>query len=66
MNPQAALEKQIECYRAMTGERRLEIALELHALVLDLAREGIRHQFPGAAADEVDRRLRERLLMFSR
>ena len=45
----------------MTGEQRLGIALNLHALSCDVAREGIRQQFPQAAAAEIDRRLRQRL-----
>ena len=49
MTPHEALRRQIECYRKMTGERRLEIALELHALVCEVAREGIRRQFPDAS-----------------
>lgn len=61
MLPDAALERQIARYRAMTGEERLRIALDLHALSCDVAREGIRRQFPEADAAEVERRLRERL-----
>ncbi|HWX15876.1 MAG TPA: hypothetical protein VNY07_04750 [Chthoniobacterales bacterium] len=30
MTPQAALDAQIEKYRAMTGEERLKLALDLH------------------------------------
>lgn len=61
MTPEAALEKQIERYRQMTGEERVKIALDLHELSCDLAREGIRHQFPDADDAEVERRLRMRL-----
>jgi len=61
MTPEAALRRQIECYRKMTGERRLEIALDLHALACDLAREGIRRQFPDADSAEVEEHLRRRL-----
>jgi hypothetical protein len=61
MTPEAALEKQIERYRAMSGEERLKIALDLHAFSCEMAREGIRHQFPDADEVEVDRRLRLRL-----
>ncbi len=46
----AALEKQIGRYRQMTGEQRLAIALELHDLSCDIAREGIRRQNPAADA----------------
>jgi hypothetical protein len=61
MTPETALKVQIECYRKMTGERRLETALELHALSCDLAREGIRRQFPVASDEEIERHLRLRL-----
>jgi hypothetical protein len=61
MTPEVALEKQLERYRQMTGEQRLKIALDLHAFSCDLAREGIRQQFPAADAAEVERRLRQRL-----
>lgn len=61
MSPQQALQRQIELYRAMTGEDRLRIALDLHAFSCDVAREGIRRQFPEADEAEVERRLRQRL-----
>ena len=56
-----ALDKQIERYRQMTGEQRLAIALELHEMSCDIAREGIRRQHPDADAAEVERLLRHRL-----
>ena len=61
MTPDAALQKQIERYRAMTGEQRLIIALELHDLACNVAREGIRRQFPAATPDEVEQHLRRRI-----
>ena len=61
MNPQQALTAQIERYRAMTGEQRLAIALDLHELACDIAREGIRRQHPQATAMEVEELLHHRL-----
>ncbi len=61
MNPERALQEQIERYRRMTGEQRLAIALELHELSCNVAREGIRHQNPGIDEAEVERLLRLRL-----
>ena len=61
MNPDRALQEQIERYRQMTGEQRLAIALELHEMSCDIAREGIRRQHPKADAVEVERQLRRRL-----
>lgn len=61
MTPDAAVEQQIERYRAMTGEQRLKIALDLHEFACNIAREGIRRQFPEATADEVEQHLRRRI-----
>ncbi|MGA2066922.1 MAG: hypothetical protein ABSG86_18230 [Thermoguttaceae bacterium] len=61
MSPEAALQRQIECYRKMTGEQRVMIALGLHALSCDVARSGIRHQHPEASDEEVEQHLRRRL-----
>ena len=61
MNPAAALARQIELYRQMTGEERIAVALELHELSCAVAREGIRQFHPEAGPAEVERLLRRRL-----
>jgi hypothetical protein len=61
MTASVALDKQIERYRRMTGEQRLAVALDLHEMSCDIAREGIRRQHPKADADEVERLLHQRL-----
>ena len=61
MDAATALAKQIDRYRSMTGEQRLEIALKLHELSCEIAREGIRRQHPQADATEVERLLRRRI-----
>ena len=61
MDPERALQEQIARYRRMTGEQRLAIALQLHELACNIAREGIRHQHPNADEAEVERLLRQRL-----
>ena len=61
MDPQTALNMQIEAYRRMTGEQRLRIALELHEMSCNIARAGIRAQHPEANPEEVERLLHERL-----
>jgi hypothetical protein len=63
MTPQAALEVQLERYRAMKPVERVEVALRLHELACDMARLGIRRQHPHADEAEVERRLRERLAL---
>ena len=61
MTPEEALQRQIEIYRRMTGEQRLKIALDLHEFACEIARAGIRRQYPDAGPDEVDRHLRRRI-----
>ncbi|HHK41247.1 MAG TPA: hypothetical protein ENJ50_02415 [Planctomycetaceae bacterium] len=61
MTPETAIEQQIERYRAMTGEERLKIALDLHEFACDVAREGIRRQYPDADAQQVELLLRRRI-----
>ena len=63
MNAAAASGEQIKRYRSMTGEQRLALALELHELACDVAREGIRRQHPEASVEEVERLLRHRLVL---
>jgi hypothetical protein len=61
MTARDALDEQIRRYRRMTGEQRLAIALDLHEMSCDIAREGIRRQHPEADAAEIERQLRRRL-----
>ena len=61
MTPEAAVDLQIARYRQMTGEQRLALALGLHELACDVAREGIRAQHPDVDDAEVERQLRQRL-----
>jgi hypothetical protein len=63
LSPKDALNEQIARYRRMTGEERLAIALRLHELACQVAREGIRQQYPGATPDQVEQHLRRRLEM---
>jgi len=66
MSPREAADFQIQAYRRMTGEERLAIALRLHDLSCDIAREGIRRQNPGASEAQVDELLRARLQLVIR
>ncbi|MSR56972.1 MAG: hypothetical protein EXS05_04795 [Planctomycetaceae bacterium] len=66
MSPQDARDRQIACYRQMTGEQRLKIALDLHEFACDISRAGIRRQFPDADDSEVQRLLCERIKLSRR
>lgn len=61
MTPQAALDIQIDRYRAMTRQERVAIALRLHEMACEMARLGIRRQNPKASAAQVEELLRQRL-----
>jgi hypothetical protein len=61
MTPEDAYDRQIQMYRAMTGEQRLQIALNLHELACNVTRDGIRHQSPGISEVDVERELRRRI-----
>lgn len=61
MMSEGAVNHQIERYRAMTGQERIQIALDLHEFACSIAREGIRRQFPEATAEEVEQHLRRRI-----
>lgn len=61
MTPEAALEAQIERYRQMSGDERLQIGLRLHELSCEIARDGIRAQHPDISEEAVGRKLRERI-----
>jgi hypothetical protein len=63
MTAEQALDKQIELYRKMTGEQRLRIALNLHEMSCEVAREGIRRQWPNASPKEVEEKLRARIAL---
>ena len=66
MSPREAADFQVQAYRRMTGEERLAIALRLHDLSCDIAREGIRRQHPGASEAQVNELLRARLQLVIR
>lgn len=61
MTPDDALHQQIELYRGMSGEQRLKIALDLHTLICNVSRAGIRRRYPNATDEEVEQHLRRRI-----
>ena len=61
MFPESATNEQIERYRTMTGEERLRIALNLHELSCNIARESIRAQYPESDDSFIEEKLRQRL-----
>jgi hypothetical protein len=60
MTPEEGLRKQIELYRSMSPQRRLQISFELDELARQLVRSGIRHQFPDWSEEQVKREVTRR------
>ena len=54
------LEKQIEIYRRMLPQQRLQIGFDLYDLARDLVRAGIRHQHADWDEDQVEREVTRR------
>ena len=52
---------QLEAYRQMTGEQRLQIGLGLYEASRGIAREAIRSRYPDADDELVEEKLRERI-----
>jgi len=61
VTPAEFTQQQIQRYRQMTGEERLLIALNLHEMSCEIARDGIRGHYPNATAEFVELKLHERL-----
>jgi hypothetical protein len=60
MTPDEGLQKQIELYRAMTPQQRLQISFELDELSRQLVRSGVRHQNPDWSDEQVEREVKRR------
>jgi len=60
MTPAEGLRMQIELYRAMTPQRRLQISFELDDLARQLARSGARHQHPDWDDERIEGEVKRR------
>jgi hypothetical protein len=63
MTPGEGLQKQIEIYRRMTGQQRLQIGFELYELARGLVRAGVRHQHPDWDDGQVEQEVIRRFLL---
>ena len=61
MDPSTATRMQIEAYRRMSGEERLQIALNLYELSCEIARESIRAASANLTSEQVEAQLRQRI-----
>jgi hypothetical protein len=63
MTPEEGMWKQIELYRKMTPQQRLQISFELYELTRTVARQGIKHQHPDWTTQQVEQELLRRTLL---
>jgi hypothetical protein len=53
MTPEEGLRMQIEGYRRMTPQERLQISFRLYALTRTLVRQGVKSQHPDWSEEEI-------------
>lgn len=60
MTPDEGLRMQIEVYRRMTPQQRLQVSFRLYQLERTLVRQGIKHQHPDRGEQQVEREVLRR------
>jgi len=54
MTPEQGTQMQIEMYRRMTPQERLQISFSLYELTRTLVRQGVKYQHPDWTAEQVE------------
>jgi hypothetical protein len=60
MTPEEGLQKQIEIYRRMTGQQRLQIAFELSDLTREIVRSNVRSYHPDWTDEQIEQEVLRR------
>jgi hypothetical protein len=60
MTPEEGMWKQIELYRRMTPQQRLQISFRLYHLTRTLVRQGVKHQHPDWDDQQVEQEVLRR------
>ena len=63
MTPEEGMWKQIEGYRRMTPQQRLQIGFRLYELSRTLVRQGVKHQHPDWDEQQVEREVVRRFCL---
>ena len=63
MTPEEGVRLQIEAYRRMTPQERLQIAFDLYEFTKNIARQGIKSQHPEWTLEQIEQELLRRLLL---
>jgi hypothetical protein len=65
MTAEEGMRAQIECYRRMTPQQRLQICFDLYDLSRTVARQGMRYRHPDWDAEQVEREVLRRIRLGS-
>jgi hypothetical protein len=60
MTPEEGLRMQIEGYRRMTPQERLQISFRLYELTRTLVRQGVKHQHPDWGPEQIEEEVSRR------
>ena len=60
MTPEQGAQMQVEAYRRMTPQERLQISFRLYELTRTLVRQGVKHQHPEWNAQQVEEEVSRR------
>ena len=60
MTPREGLQMQIDAYRRMTPQERLQVSFRLYELTRTLVRQGVKHQHPDWGAQQVQEEVARR------
>lgn len=63
MTPEEGLRLQIEAYRRMTPQERLQVCFRLYELTRSLARQGVKHQHPDWDEGQVEQEVKRKFLL---
>jgi len=57
--PEKLNPKQIEIFKSMTPEKKLQVALDLYWTARSLKAAGLRHQHPDWSEEQIDKKVRD-------
>ena len=60
MTPEEGIRMQIEAYRRMTPQERLQVSFRLYEMTRTVVRQGVRHQHPDWTPDQVEEEILRR------
>jgi hypothetical protein len=63
VNPEEGLRMQIEAYRRMTPQQRLQVCFRLYEMTRTLVRQGVKHQNPDGSKEIIEEEVLRRFCL---